>query len=122
MQPSLEGTDIQISCENDNRFTAEVLKETFAEIDRLSTEPMPTEELEVIKRTSVSGMLSMLDSPFSILDHYIMLKSFNLPDDTFCTQQQQLRNLSARDILEAARTYILPAPRLIALAGDPDLQ
>ena len=51
-----------------------------------------------------------------------MLKSFNLPDGTFCTQQQQLRNLSARDILEAARTYILPAPRLIALAGDPDLQ
>lgn len=122
MQPSLEGTDIRISCENDNRFTGAVLNETFAEIERLATAPMPSEELEMIKRTSVSGMLSMLDSPFSIMDHYIMLKSFNLPDDTFCTQQQQLRNLSARDILEAARTYILPAPRLIALAGDPDLQ
>ena len=76
----------------------------------------------MIKRTSVSGMLSMLDSPFSIMDHYIMLKSFNLPENTFSTQQQQLRKLSAHDILEAARTYILPAPRLIALAGNPDKQ
>ena len=48
--------------------TQEALREIYAEIERLRTEPMPDEELSLVKNIMIGEMMRILDGPFGIAD------------------------------------------------------
>lgn len=118
--PSLEANCAIIQCETDNKFVDDVLRETQAEIHRLCTIPLNSEEVEIINHTAHSGLLSVLDSPFSILDNYIVEKAFGQnARESFRLRQQAIIEATPQSILEAAAKYLLDKPQAIALAGNP---
>lgn len=114
-----EEAHVSITCQTDNRYAEAVLNEISHEIGRIATEPMDVEELETVKNTVMSGLVSMLDSPFSIIDYQRILDSFNLPDDYFMHQINELAALTPQNVMESAARYLVSVPRLTALAGNP---
>lgn len=48
--------------------TRDALREIYAEIERLRTEPMPDEELLLVKNIMIGEMMRILDGPFGIAD------------------------------------------------------
>ena len=48
--------------------TRNALREIYAEIERLRTEPMPDEELLLVKNIMIGEMMRILDGPFGIAD------------------------------------------------------
>ena len=115
--PSPERPDIVISCECDNRYTDDVVKEIWSEIDRLASEEMTTKELETVRNIMISNLAGILDSPFSISSFRESTESAGLPADTYSTQFSRTMSISAKEIKEAAAKYLLDTPAVTALAG-----
>lgn len=114
-----EGASVAISCETDNRYASAVMEEIEKEISRLAENPMGADEFEVVRSSIMSGLTAMLDSPFSIMDYHQMMDMFGLPPDYYAYQLEQLSSLTAQKIMECAERYLVSAPRLTAMAGNP---
>ncbi len=113
-----EGASVEIACQTDNRFTADVLREIDHELRRLATEPVPATELEAARGILISSMAGVTDTPFSIADYLVSLHSLGLGHEHFAHQLEAARTVSPRDINRLAREYLAEAPRLTVLAGD----
>ena len=119
MLTTRETSDIIIHCETDNRFTDSVLNETEVEIARLASRPMGDDELEIVRHTAHSGLLATLDSPFTVIDNYIVEQAVDIPAASgFIRRQENVLAASAEKIQEMAEKYLLGTPRAIALAGN----
>lgn len=114
-----EGAFAGISCQADNSFAQAVIDETEKEINRLASEPMTDNELEIVMSTAISGLTTMLDSPFSIMDYHQILDMYGLPPTYYAHQLEVLQSLSPEMITECAAKHLADAPRLVALAGNP---
>lgn len=114
-----EGASVSISCETDNRYASAVTSEIEKEISRLAGEAMGIEEFGVVRSSIMSGLTAMLDSPFSIMDYHQMLDMFGLPENYYAYQLEQLSALTPQKIMECAGRYLVTAPRLTAMAGNP---
>lgn len=114
-----EGAFVGISCQADNRFAEAVVRETENEINRLASEPMDAEELEIVRNTAMSSLTAMLDSPFSIMDYHQILDLYKLPPTHYERQMRVLSSLTPETVRECAAKHLASAPRLVALAGNP---
>lgn len=112
------GSYLVISTQTGTEFTRPLIDEVFAEIERLRHEPIPADELTVVKNYLRGDMARTLDSPFSIADYYLSLQANDLTTDYFAQQDEAIRRLTANDLLEAARRYLEPDRFYIAVAGD----
>ncbi len=101
-----------------NEVVAATLTEIFYEMDRMRSLPVGEEEI-ADARNYLSGVFSLgvatqdgLASQLSIvyLDH--------LPEDYLETYREQVRAVSADDVLQAARKYFDSANAQIVLVGD----
>lgn len=115
--PFLERPEVVISCECDNRYTEDVVKEIWSEINRLASEKMPHEELETVRNIMISNLAGILDSPFSISSFRETTESAGLPADTYSKQFSQAASISAEKIRDAAAKYLVDTPAVTALAG-----
>lgn len=112
-----EGAAVEIACETDNRFAADVLREIDFELRRLAEEPVPPEELEAARGILISSMAGVTDTPFSITDYLVSLHSLGLGHGHFARQVEAARSVTLEEINRLAAEY-LSAPRVTALAGD----
>jgi predicted Zn-dependent peptidase len=115
--PSLEGSNIIISCECDNKYCDAVITEINNEINRLATEPTPTEELLTVRSVLVSALANVLDSPFTISSFREMLTSLGLSDSSFNHQFNRAMTITPEEVMEISQKYIKEAPYIIARAG-----
>lgn len=115
--PALEGSNIVISCECDNRYTEAVVKEVWAEIERLSSVKMPENELDTVRNILVSSLAGILDSPFSISGFMEQSESFGLTPEVYTTQFVEAMSMTSERIMEISTKYLLNAPSVTALAG-----
>ena len=112
------GSYLVISTQTGTEFTRPLIDEVFAEIARLRNEAVPADELTVVKNYLRGEMARTLDSPFSIADYYLSLTANGLTVDYFARQDEALRQLTADDLLAAARRYLIPNRFYLAVAGD----
>lgn len=115
--PSLEGCNIIISCECDNRYTDDVVREIQLEIQRIASDRLPDEELETVRNILISNLAGILDSPFSISSFREQGASLNLPKETFSNQFAEAMSMTADRVMATAAKYLLNAPSITALAG-----
>lgn len=112
-----EGAFITIACQCDNRYTEQVIDEIEVEIHELCQQPMSIEEFTAVKQYATTTLLSLLDTPFNIMDYYISQRHLATPPDYFTRQQQALKRLTPESIMDIASKYLLDKPRLISTAG-----
>lgn len=113
-----EGTFLTVSCQTDNRYVDAVIDETFAEIGRLASEPMPEEELKGVRRLVLSSMAAVLDSPFTVMDYIYTMRTLGLPENYYAYQLNTAEELTADDVSHMIAKHIVPNMKLIAVAGN----
>lgn len=115
-----EGAFVNVTCQTDNRYASKVLEEIEKEIAGMCECPPDDTEMEVVRSTAMTGLTAILDSPFSIMDYHQMTDLFNLPAGYYARQVSALVSLTGEGAAECARRYLAAAPRLIAMAGNPE--
>lgn len=117
MIQTLEGTFCEIACETANEYVEDVKREVRREIERLAGEEMEADELEIIKNTMTTNVVAMFDSPFTIMDYQMRKDLLGAMETDVDKRMEAIAAVTAGDIAEAARNYLLEAPWLVASAG-----
>lgn len=62
-----------ISTETDNEYVEPLIQEVYNEIDKLHREPVPMEELTMVRNYMLGEMCRSYESPFSLADAWFLL-------------------------------------------------
>lgn len=82
------------------------LKEIRYEMDRLKTELVPQEELELVKNYLLGQLLKSADGPYSMMDLYLSVEIQNLDLDFYNEAISSIRSITAERIQELAIKYL----------------
>ena len=78
---------------------------------------MGEEELAIVVSSMMSEIMTMFDSPFSIMDHWIFIDSFGNEANNTEERMRLIQKVTAEEIAAVARKYLSGAPWLVASAG-----
>lgn len=105
------GADVQKS------FYKEVIDEIYLEIEKLVSEPINEDELEVVRNYLIGQMLSKFSSSFDLMDRFRSVHHSGL-DFNFYTQKLAfLKSFTAEDVLEIGKKYFTRRPFIEVVVG-----
>ena len=87
-------------------FTQQTIDEIHKESKRLRTEPIPNEELNLVKNYMSGTLTSTINSPFALADIFKGLYFHGLDYSFYEIYFNILRNITAEDLLEVANKYL----------------
>ena len=97
--------------------TQEALQEIYTEIERLHTEPMPEEELALVKNMMTGEMMRILDGPFGIADVTIENILCGTDNTAIGENIRRIRRMTPADVQELARKYLAKEDLVTIVAG-----
>lgn len=100
-----EGGLISIATNAAPQYVEAVIAEVKHEMLRLCDEPMPADELAVVKNNAMTSLAATLDTPFSIMDHHISHFHTGTPANYFDQQVKAINSLTVKEIQRLARQY-----------------
>ncbi|HYL46281.1 MAG TPA: pitrilysin family protein [Candidatus Limnocylindrales bacterium] len=101
-----------------NDVAAATLTEMFYEMDRMRSLPVTAEELESA-RNYLSGVFSLgVATQDGLIGQLSAVYLDRLPEDYLETYREQIRAVTAEDVLSAARRYFDSANAQIVVVGD----
>lgn len=103
-----------------SEFTAAALDEIYREIERLRTEPVPEEELALVKNIMAGEMMRILDGPFGIADVTIENILCGFDNAVIAENLRRIRAVTPDDILRLARKYLARETLTTVVAGAPE--
>ena len=106
-----------ISTEVGYDVTQQALEEIYKEINRLRTELVTEEELQLVKNYLAGKILAGLDGPFKLASHYSSLIIYGLEIDYFHKMLQTVKTITAEEIKELAVKYLDPADMYEVVVG-----
>ena len=97
--------------------TNEALAEIYAEIERLRTEPVPDEELALVKRIMAGEMMRILDGPFGIAD--VTIENILCGEENTVAGEnlRRIEALTPNDIRQLAHRYLAREDLVTVIAG-----
>ena len=105
------GTDVKAEA------TQSTLDEIRFEMQRMRTEPVPTDELETVKNYKLGGYLGSINTPFDVLDKVKALNLAGLDTSYLDTFYAQLLALTPEQVMQAAYDHWQPEHLLTVVAG-----
>ena len=97
--------------------TQEALQEIYKEIERLRTEPMPEEELALVKNMMTGEMMRILDGPFGIADVTIENILCGTDNTAIGENIRRIRQMTPADVQTLARKYLAKEDLVTVIAG-----
>lgn len=97
--------------------TQAALQEIYREIERLRTEPMPAEELELVKNMMTGEMMRILDGPFGIADVTIENILCGFDNRIIGENIHRIRSMTPADVQRLARKYLAREDLVTVSAG-----
>ena len=98
--------------------TQPALEACYAEIERLRTEPMPEEELALVKNMMAGEMMRILDGPFGIADVTIENILCGTDNGIIDENLRRIRAMTPADVQRLARKYLAREELVTVVAGD----
>lgn len=95
-----------ISTEVGTDVTADALKEIYLEIERLRTDLIPDEELELVRNYMLGSLLKSFDGPFEQVDRYKAVLLFDVDERYHLRYTEAIQNLDATSLRSLAQTYL----------------
>ena len=89
-----------ISTETDNEYVEPLIQEVYNEIDKLHREPVPMEELTMVRNYMLGEMCRSYESPFSLADAWIFIATSGLDDQYFSRSLQAVNEVTPQEIQE----------------------
>jgi len=106
------GTDVK------REFTVQTLEETRKEMRILREEPVPADELEVVKNYMAGSFVGSLNTPFEIADRYKGILFDGLPTDYLTTYIHRLRAVTAEQVQQMAQQYLREEDWIEVVVGN----
>lgn len=85
------------------------IKEIYKEIDKLQNELITDEELKMVRNYMMGNLLNMLDGPFKVGELIRTMKMDQMPPQDFNILVQTIKTISAIEIQELSRKYLVKA-------------
>ena len=99
--------------------TRQALGEIYHEIELLRTEPMPEEELALVKNMMTGEMMRILDGPFGIADVTIENILCGTDNTVIGENIRRIRSMTPDDVLQLSRKYLAREDLVTVVAGSP---
>ena len=103
-----------------SEFTSAALDEIYREIERLRTEPVPEEELALVKNIMAGEMMRILDGPFGIADVTIENILCGFDNSVIAGNLRRIRAVTPDEVLRLARKYLARETLVTVVAGVPE--
>ena len=97
--------------------TDAALREIYAEIERLRSEPMPDEELMLVKNIMAGEMMRILDGPFGIADVTIENILCGTDNRIIGENLARIRAMTPRELRDLAQKYLKQEDLVTVIAG-----
>lgn len=106
-----------ISSEVSGDSRDQAIEAIFEEFEILRQQPVPEDELEMVKNYMMGELLRNFDGPFSTADIYRTLREYDLDYQFYQNMIDYIKKVGPEDIRETARQYLDPATFKIVSAG-----
>ncbi|MBP3289480.1 MAG: insulinase family protein [Alistipes sp.] len=103
----------QVGCE----VKEQALEEIATEIERLRREPVPEEELSLVKNIMAGEMMRILDGPFGIADVTTENILCGFDNQHIQYNLERIRQTSPNDLLRLAQQYLSPEDLVTVVVG-----
>ncbi|MCL2561760.1 MAG: insulinase family protein [Rikenellaceae bacterium] len=110
-----------IATEVATEATQDAIAQIFSEIERLRTEPVGGEELQMVKNIMTGEVMRILDGPFGIADVTIENVSNGTTNDYNDRWLAEVRDITPERLLDVARRYLPPDAFTTVVVGDKSL-
>ena len=97
---------LAIATQVGSEVTEEALTEIYAEIERLRTEPMSEEELQLVKNIMTGEMMRILDGPFGVADVTIENILCGRTNSVISEQVERIRCITPEEVQRLAQQYL----------------
>lgn len=95
----------------------EVISEIYSEIARLVQEPVPGEELEVVRNYLIGQMLTKFSSSFDVIDRFRAVHQSGLDFGFYSKKLEFLRRFTSEDMIEVSNKYFSNPPFFEIVVG-----
>ncbi len=106
-----------IATEVGKEFKEETIKEIKFELNKLQTELVPKEELDLIKNYLLGQLLKSADGPYSMMDLYLSAEIHGLGLDFYNESIKSIQEITPERIQELAVKYLSWEDMTIVTAG-----
>ena len=103
-----------------NEVTDSSVTEFIYELERMITEPVSKEDLQLAKNSNAGAFARSLESPQTLARYALNIVKFDLPTDYYETYLEKLEAVSVADITSMAKKYIRPGNANIVVVGNKD--
>jgi len=108
------------SAEVRNPVTDSSFTEILAEMSRLRSEPVPDDELNMVRNYMMGNFGRSLENPATVANFAINTSRYNLPNDYYTTYLTRLGALTSADVQQIAQKYIRPDNSYILAVGKAE--
>lgn len=95
-----------INTETANEFVEPLVREVYHEIDRLQNDPVPEDELFMVKNYMLVEMCRSYESAFSLADAWMFVQVSGFGDTHFEDVLNTIKNITPEEIRELAGRYL----------------
>jgi len=108
---------LAISTEADNRYVNAIITEVYREMDKLKTDLVPLEELDMVKNYMLGEWCRSYEGPFSLSDAWIYVHTAGLEADFFTKSLESIQNMTQEEIRTMANRYFCKESLIEVVAG-----
>ncbi len=103
-----------------NAVTDSAITQFIIELNRLRTEKVSEDELQVVKNVLTGQFSQSLEQPGNVANFALNIARFKLPADYYEKYLENLQRVSADEVLAMAQKYIHPERAYILVVGNKD--
>jgi len=101
-----------------NVVTDSALVQLLKEMNRIRTEKVPEDDLQLMKNVLTGSFSRSLEDPQTVARFALNTAKYNLPKDYYHTYLKKLNAVTSDDVLRVAQKYIRPENAIILAVGD----
>lgn len=98
--------------------TDSAVAEIIGEMERMRTEPVTAEELELAKKSMMGSFGRGLEDPRTVARFALNIRLNDLQPDHYRTYLSRLASVDAQQIMDAANAFLYPDQAVILVVGD----
>lgn len=109
----------RISGSTKSQSTVDTIEAAKAELERIRTQEVTTEELETAKQSVLNSFVFNFDSPSKTLSRVVTYDYYGYPKDFIFQYQKGVQAVTKADVLRVAKEYLKPELLTVVVAGNP---
>ena len=98
--------------------TADAIARTLEELERVASEPVGAEELEMVKRYIIGSQALQIETPGQVASFVRSIALYDLPHDYYTRFPGMVEELTSERLLDVARRLLDPETMTIVAVGD----